>query len=582
MKTTDWYKIISFCKPYFQKTWLTFGTILGIIAVGAAVSNSMPLLWGRIIDCLAGANFKQLAKNLLLYFGATAVVYMLGVIEGYVGAKLNFEIESRIRKEVFDKILHMNCSDLDEVDTGELVSRVSSDSGSVISFAINTLATILTILINICAALVFSFQISSELSVVAIAFIPLSVILNCKFKGAYRSLGERQKKHADKMSSFLVSVLGHVPDIKAYSMERQQNEKYKELLEESWVLQKKGYILSNESSAMSSLIASTSAIVTIIMSALFVGKGRLTIGNVVSFQSYIEKLKASVTQLLQMNYSAQAACISIDRIREVYEKATDETDVEEGVLQISNIRFDRVSFAYRGKSPVLNEISFNIDSPGVYAFVGENGCGKTTILKLLMRYYHIESGSISINQQDMTTLSTGSIRNSIGYYAKNVYIQNASLKENLLLGAKHSLEDTVPENVIIACKKVGLTDLIDQLPNCYDTEVREDGKILSSGQKQKIAVVRAMQSKASVILFDEITSDLDGTSEKNVCDVLDALGRTKIVVLVTHRVNSACRAKQIMVVENGCITAAGTHCNLLKFSKEYRRLFEQQEKELLN
>lgn len=576
MKNSDWYRIVLFCKPYFKKTWLKFGIILFIIAAGAIVSNGMPLLWGNIIDCLAGAEIRPLTINLILYFSTTYMVYALGAIEGYLGAKLNFEIESKIRKEIFEKVLQMNCSDLDEFDTGELVSRVSSDSGSVITFAINAIASIVTIAINIFAATFFLFRISIKLSIASVVFIPLSIATNFIFKSAYRSLGEQQKQYSDRVSSFLVNTLGHIPDTKAYRMEEQQNSKYRKLIHESWELQKRGFVLSNKSSIVSSLITSASTIVTIIMSAAFVHQGLLTIGNVVSFQNYIEKLKSSVSQLLQMNYSAQTACVAINRIQEIFEKATDISEGKDCLIQISSIEYDNVSFAYRNRHLVLDKLCFNINGPGVYAFVGKNGCGKTTILKVLMRYYPIEHGNIQINRKPISEFSTGTTRRSIIYYAKNAYIQNASIKENLLLGSKYSSSDSVPDEIIVACQKIGIADFINQLPNGYETEVLEDGKILSSGQKQKIAVIRAMQSDASVILFDEITSDLDGASEKAICEVLDAMGREKIVVLVTHRINSVRRAKQIMVVDGGHISAIGTHHSLLKDSETYRYLFEQQ------
>lgn len=579
MKETEWYQIFSFCKKYFRQTWLKFGCILGLIFVGAIIANITPLFWGQIIDCLTNVRLTDLTIYLLLYFGTTFIIYGLSILEGYIGSKLNYEIESRIRKEIFDKALHMNCDALDEFDTGELVSRVSSDSGAIITFAMNVITSIVTIVINICAALFFSFRISLQLSVMSILFIPLSIMTNFMFKSAYRTLNELQKKYADKSSSFLVNTLGHIPETKAYRIEEKQNAKYADLIKEGWMLQKRGIVLSNKSSLISFLITSASSIATIVFSAILIGREQFTIGNMVSFQTYIDKLTSSVSQLLQMNYSAQTACVSINRIKDLFDKATDDLG-ETSTVQISSIKFQNVSFSYRQKRFVLNDLNFNIDKPGVYAFVGENGCGKTTILKLIMRYYQIKNGIIQINQKDISDFSISSIRGSIGYYAKDVYIQNDTLLANLVLGTQYLCEGFIPKEVIDACQKVGLTDFIDQLPEKYETEVGENGKLLSSGQRQKIAIVRAILSDASVLLFDEITSDLDGASEKEIVSILHNLSENKIIILVTHRINSVYKSKEIMVIEDGNISASGTHDYLLKTSEKYRNLFEQQKENL--
>ena len=576
MKKNEWPQIFSFCRKYFEKTWLKFGFLIGLITTGAIITNATPLLWGMIIDCLTNVNLKELILYLLLYFGTTYLIYGLSILEGYLGSKLNFEIESRIKKEVFSKALHMNCDDLDDFNTGELVSRVSSDPGSVITFVMNVITSIVTIVITICAALVFSFQISVQLSVISIAFIPLSVLTNFMFKKAYRALSEQQKKYADQSSAFLVNTLGHIPEARAYRIEAQQNCKYADLLEQGWNLQKCGIILSNKSSIFSSLVSSTSTLVMIILSAVLISRGKLTIGNVVSFQAYIGKLTSSVSQLLQMNYSAQTASVSVNRIKDIFSKATDCLENADVPIKVTSIAFKNASFSYRGKKPVLNDIDFCLEGPGVYAFVGENGCGKTTILKLIMRYYRLSNGMIQFNQRNISDFSDNTIRESIGYYAKDVYIQNDTLLANLLLGSNIAAEGTVPKAVIDACDQVGLSEFIDQLPQKYATNVGENGKLLSSGQCQKIAIVRAILCNVSVLLFDEITSDLDGESEKDIVSILRKLGERKIIILVTHRINSVYGADKIMIVENGQISASGTHNQLLETSKKYRNLFEQE------
>ena len=240
------------------------------------------------------------------------------------------------------------------------------------------------------------------------------------------------------------------------------------------------------------------------------------------------------------------------------------------LLEIKNL-----SYSYKDNIKVLNNINLCIKKGSINVLLGLNGCGKTTILKLIMRYYRLNGGTIQFNQRDISDFSANVIRKSIGYFAKDVYIQNDTLLANLLLGSNITVCEAIPQVVIDACDQVGLSDFIDQLPQKYETNVGEDGKLLSSGQCQKIAIVRAILSNMPVLLFDEITSDLDGASEKEIVSILHRLGKTKIVILVTHRINSVYGVKKIMVIKNGCITAFGTHDELFETSKEYRNLFEQ-------
>lgn len=565
-----------FCKRYFSKARSTVFLMLAIILFGGIIANIVPFFWGKIIDYLTLGNIQGLVACFLLYFVSTYLTYGLGILEGYIGAKLNYVFESQIKTDILNHILHMQCKDLDEFDTGTLISRVNSDSSTVVTFAFDVTTSIVIIAINIVSALFFAFRTSVRLSLASIAFIPLSVFVNMAFKKPFRLLSEDQKKYGDRMSSFSVGTLGHVIDSKAFCLEGERVRKYIELIREGWALQKRGLVLSNKSSIISSLITSASTFVMLFLSAVLIRQGSFTVGGMVTFQAYIDKLTSSISKLLQMNYSAQTAEVAIDRIQEVLSKDQEVTAEKEMSMVVSQIALDNVSFSYRSGVPVLNNICFCIDRPGLYAIVGENGCGKSTVLKLLLQYYQANQGAICINEIDISKIPSSVIRQNIGFYAKDVYIQDDTLLSNLLLGTGISADSNVPPEVLDACKRVGLDAFIDQLPEKYHTVVGENGKLLSSGQMQRIAVVRAMLSSYSVLLFDEITSDLDGYAEKEIIDILHEIAREKIIIHVTHRIRSAEGATQVFFMKQGKIEAVGTHESLMSVSKEYKDMFKQQ------
>ena len=219
---------------------------MAILVVGSGITSFIPYIWGRVLDDITEGRVRELALWLGLYFLITYITMGLSIVEGYLGSKLNYAVEAEIKQELMAKALHMRCADLDRLDAGTLVSRVTSDSSSVISFVFEVITSIVTIVINIVAALLFVFNISVQLSFVSLAFIPLSIGANFVFKKAFRKLTELQRAYGDKLSSFLVGTLSHIPEMKAYCLEKEQSKAYRDLIWEGWSLEKKQFFLSTK------------------------------------------------------------------------------------------------------------------------------------------------------------------------------------------------------------------------------------------------------------------------------------------------------------------------------------------------
>lgn len=574
----EWKRIFSFFLPYLSRVRTQFIGVLLLIFGGTAISNIVPLIWGQIIDCLTKIDQRKLLLLMATYIGVTVLTSFLGLIENYIGVRLDYKLNSMVSEDIFDKTLRLTCSDLDKFDAGELVSRLTSDIDSVVSFTLDFFTSITTIVINVITAAYFSIKLSPVLALVSLFSVPISFFFNNRIKKLYRLVSELEKKYTDRKFGFLVETLNHIQDSKPYLLEKEQNKQYHSLITDGWGIQKKQLLVSYQSSVSSVLISSVSNFITIYVTGVLILKENFTVGNFVSFQAYISKLISGISRLLQMDYSAQAVALSVDRLENLLSRPSEAIYERSSDLTIEKISFANVSFSYESKKDILSNLTFSIYSPGVYTFIGENGCGKTTILKMIMRYYPPSSGDILINDKNITDYPLSSIRHNIRYFAKNVYIKKGSLLSNLLLGTPyyHSDIKIPPPRLIELCEVVGLINFIEGLPERYLTDVGENGKLLSSGQKQKIALVRAMLCDCSMFLFDEETSDLDFLTEKEAVKLLNRLGKEHIVIRVSHRLISIASSDLIFIIKDGQIVNAGTHAQLLEDSPEYRAFIPKQ------
>lgn len=578
----EWKRIFSFFLSYLSRVRTQFIGVLLLIFGGTAISNIVPLIWGQIIDCLTKMDQRKLLLLMATYIGVTVLTSFLGLIENYIGVRLDYKLNSMVSEDIFDKTLRLTCSDLDKFDAGELVSRLTSDIDSVVSFTLDFFTSITTIVINVITAAYFSIKLSPVLALVSLFSVPISFFFNNRIKKLYRLVSELEKKYTDRKFGFLVETLNHIQDSKPYLLEKEQNKQYHSLITDGWGIQKKQLLVSYQSSVSSVLISSVSNFITIYVTGVLILKENFTVGNFVSFQAYISKLISGISRLLQMDYSAQAVALSVDRLENLLSRPSEAIYERGSDLTIEKISFANVSFSYESKKDILSNLTFSICSPGVYTFIGENGCGKTTILKMIMRYYPPSSGNILINDKNITDYPLSSIRHNIRYFAKNVYIKKGSLLSNLLLGTPyyHSDIKIPPPRLIELCEVVGLINFIEGLPERYLTDVGENGKLLSSGQKQKIALVRAMLCDCSMFLFDEETSDLDFLTEKETVKLLNRLGKEHIVIRVSHRLISIASSDLIFIIKDGQIVNAGTHAQLLEDSPEYRAFIPKQKAEI--
>lgn len=564
-----------FLVDYFKGHVFQILLLLFLIFGGVALTSLSPYFYGKIVDNAAVGNIKSLTIYIFMYFILTAVGYCLGLIESYAGQRLTYLITNNIRKDLFAKILRMKCKALDKYDIGELISRLNSDADIIVSFYFNVVTSILTIIFNFCISAYMVLSISRSLSIATFVFIPLSVMNNLFFRKKFKKLSEQQRKFGDEYSTFSVRAFSNILGLRSFRQETKIEEQFDEFIKKQWKLTQKGIKLGNLSGSFSTCISMLLTITTILLAAYQIMNNCFTIGNLVSFQSYLDRLFGSVSSLLSLNLESQNVIVSMDRLEQLHNEPDERNEYSSTIgsdLGFYSLKFENVTFRYtQSQQLVLNSINFDINGPGLYSFVGENGSGKSSILKLIMKYYDCDSGNISVDGVRYNDIGIAMLRQKIVYIPKETYLVDESIENNV----KILIPDASLELVKNACKEAGLEEFINTLAEKYNTKIGENGKFLSSGQRQKIGIARAILCDSNVLLLDEITSDLDGKSETDIINSIKQISKKKIVLLVTHRLKSLISSKTIFVINKGCIEDKGTHTQLIKSSKVYRDMFTQ-------
>lgn len=499
---------------------------------------------------------------------------ILHIMESCYGEWISFRISSKMKIQLFKRIILLRCAEIEGMGKGELLSRLNGDIETITAYIINLITSFFTICLNTVISLIFVFRISGNLAKVALLFIPLTFLANFYFRKKYGFIQIEKRNFFDKYYTFQVNILNNITFFRAYSVENKYVDLYGQLMDEQWKITKKEKFLLSASIICGSLIINFSSFLLFFISAMMIWANEFSLGNLISFLAYISRLTGEVEQILNLNMESQKVQVCIKRLKDIGNLPS-EADLIHNIESMKTVDeklivADNVFFSYVKKRNILNGFSLEINKNGLYTMVGKNGSGKSTFLKLLVRYYDPASGQIWIGRNNLMDIPISVLRQTIKYIPKEPYIENASFLDNIRFFCNIDCD----EEIIKGYKEVGLSEYIESLQGKYNTVLGENGITLSSGQKQKISIARAILSNANILLFDEITSDLDGKSERDINLILKKVSKSKVIIHATHRITSAREGAKIFVVDNGKIEISGSHEFLLANSEIYQHLFK--------
>ena len=542
---------IQIYRRFFKgKHFLVCGLIL-VIGIGVLLNGISPYVFGNIIDRITAFLPGEFKRLLLLYLIICVMTLVLSIVESMIGTYVVNSIQNEMQKKLLDRMLVLKCHESDKAPEGELFNRLEFDADSIVSYYIDLISSILMIIVNLLISLYFIFHISKGLSGMVVIAIPVLYLINFISRRQIQRFQKSYKVYLDGYYEIVNWLLRHLQFIKIFQIEKKINDDYQKALKEKIKLEMRGAWLTNKVGGVRGLVAVILNTGILFCAGLAIMKGQMSIGNMVAFHSYLSKLLEACSKLLELNLDKQKVRVCYERIQELdqWEKEElkwDGLGVFEAVGKIQKIELRNVCFSHGGKR-VLQGLNLRFDAPGLYTITGENGCGKTTILKLLERLYDCAEGEILINQKKIEEYDLHCLRSCLAYMAKEPFFTKDTIMNNLRIGTSGVTEDDVFE----ICKWVGIHDDIVKLEKGYQTMMESQGKNFSSGQKQKFGFARALLQKAQVYLLDEVTSDLDCISRDRIWQIILKLAEEHIVINITHYAEHIDNSKKIFVLSEG-------------------------------
>lgn len=562
-------------------------TAVFIFAVGSTVFTIVsPKILGKATDKVVeglmsgmGIDFDALLDIIIFLCAIYAASSLLSFLQGYVMSGVSQRITYRLRKEISEKMDRMPLKYFDTKTHGEILSRVTNDVETVNQSLNQSMTQIITSVTTVIGILVMMVSINIWMSLMAVIVIPMSALF-------IKAVVKKTQGYFQDQQRYLGDANGHVEEmytghqvVKAFNGEEAAIETFDEinehLCESAW----KSQFLSGLMHPISNLFGNIAYVLVCILGGIFAIGGRVSIGDIQAFIQYIRNFNQPIAQLANVANMLQSTAAAAERVFEFIneDEETEKTDL--ALLKTpdinqhrGNVTFDHVSFGYDPENIIIKDFSAEIKQGQRVAIVGPTGAGKTTIVKLLMRFYELNSGHIYIDGTDITDYSREDLRKMFGMVLQDTWLYSGSIMDNIRYGRM----DASDKEVRAAAKAANIDHFIRSQPKGYDTPVNEDAENISQGEKQLLTIARAILSDAPVMILDEATSSVDTRTEMLIQKAMGNLMQGRTSFIIAHRLSTIKDADMILVMNHGDIIEQGTHSQLLAAGGFYADLYNSQ------
>lgn len=537
-----------------------------------------PYLSGKAIDAIdlkTGVDFPNVMKYCLLM----AIFYVSSSIFSYaltvVMVNLSQKISKKMRQDVFDKILSLPVGELDKVQAGDLINRISYDIDTVNASLSNDILMAATGIITVIGAFVGMLLTTPLLLIVIVITLPLSIYIAIKRSKVVRPLFRKRSAKLAELNGFSEEMLSGIKTIKAYGREKEIIEKFSNKNIDA-------VDAYYNADYYGSLIGPSVNFINNLATVLISGGGAflyvynlISTGDISAFLLYARRFFGPINEYANIMGEIQSALAAAERVFRLLDSPS-EPDDDPSCLELKdvlgNVEFKNVCFGYEKNQTIINNVSFKVSPGQNIAIVGPTGAGKTTLVNLMMRFYDPQSGEIKLDNKNIKKYTRKSLRLAYNMVLQDTWLFEGTIKENIAYGK----ENATFEEIKLAAKKANIADYIESLPKKYDTLISDGGVNLSKGQKQLLTIARAMLSNAKILILDEATSNVDTRTEILIRDAMDKLMQGKTCFIIAHRLTTIKNADLILVVKDGDIIESGKHLELLDKNGFYAEIYNAQ------
>lgn len=563
---------------YIKKYWMYLGLSIFLAAVTVALTLYIPILTGRAVDLIVAKGLVDFAGILTILKRMAVVILLTAAAQWVMNAcnnKITYNVVRDIRKEAFDKIEHLPLSYIDSHSYGEVVSRVIADVDQFADGLLMGFTQFFTGVVTIFGTLIFMLTINVKITVAVVLITPLSLFVASFIAKKTFSMFKLQSETRGEQTGFIEEIIGNQKVVQAFSHEKEALEKFDEINGRLQKYSLRAIFFSSITNPATRFINSLVYAVVGIVGAFLAIAGGITVGQLSSLLSYANQYTKPFNEISGVVTELQNALACAARVFELMEEQPETPDDSDAAVLShaeGKVELSHVNFSYTPEQKLIEDFNLSVKPGQRVAIVGPTGCGKTTLINLLMRFYDVNSGTISVDGIPVRKMTRESLRNNYGMVLQETWLRSGTIRDNITMGKP----DATEEEIIAAAKASHAHSFIKRLPEGYDTVIAEDGGNLSQGQKQLLCITRVMLCLPPMLILDEATSSIDTRTEIRIQKAFAKMMQGRTSFIVAHRLSTIQEADIILVMKDGSIVEQGNHETLLAQDGFYATLYNSQ------
>ena len=523
----------------------------------------------------SGINFHKISQILLFLLGLYGISAICNFLQNFIMSGVSQKIAYNLRKSISEKLHRLPMKYFDSKTHGEILSRVTNDVDTVSSNLDQCMTQMITSFTTLIGVVIMMFTISVPMTLAVLIIIPIAILLLAFIVSHSQQYFERQQEYLGHVNGKVEEVYGGHNIVKAFNGEEEAIQEFQDMNQTLYRSAWKSQFFSGIMMPVMNFIGNLGYVVVSIMGGYLVIQNKIQIGDIQSFIQYVRNFMHPLSNVAQIVNLIQATIAAAER---VFEFLDEEEEIKETDTPVStenlegNITFDHVKFGYQPEKTIIKDFNAKVKQGQKVAIVGPTGAGKTTMVKLLMRFYDINSGSIKIDGHDIKDFSRQDLRRMFGMVLQDTWLFSGSIEDNV----KYGNMDATFEDVEKACREAHADHFIKTLPDSYHMVINEEGNNMSQGQKQLLTIARVILENPKILILDEATSSVDTRTEEHIQKAMDELMKNRTSFIIAHRLSTIRNADLILVMNHGDIVEQGNHEELLKKNGFYAKLYNSQ------